>query len=252
MSTLLRARVRRLRHRPVLRWLARRRARPADRSVHGPRRRRGPTPPGRGGVPAGRSWCDDGGGRRRHDRRRPTSRLRSLPAAVLPDGAAHDRRRSDGWRSTDLFPGEVLVRERVAPDGRARARPPCCRPAPAPWPSRPGRARRRCAVGDTVDVLATLRSVPVRPDRLGRSGAGPGGRPGRRRRRSWSTCRRVRSPWPWLRRRRARRSPSPWPRARYARPGLADDGGAQHRGDADSVAMASRPAPARARRATTR
>ncbi|MGH9117332.1 MAG: SAF domain-containing protein [Acidimicrobiales bacterium] len=78
----------------------------------------------------------------------------SLPAAVVPDDAMTEP--PIGREAvTDLFPGEVLLAGRVAPGGRhgaAALLPPGTRALAVP--SGPGTPPLR--VGDTVDVLATF------------------------------------------------------------------------------------------------
>ena len=152
MSSLLVARARRLRHRPVLRWLVvfglaavtgLFSARVVD-SARSARARWGTGQPVVvlvGAVAAG-------------DRIEATDvELRSLPAALLPATAVTDP--PIGRVATDdLYPGEVLVEERVAPEGvqgAAALLPPGSRALAVP--SGPGTPP--LLVGDTVDVLAT-------------------------------------------------------------------------------------------------
>ncbi|HUF32177.1 MAG TPA: Flp pilus assembly protein CpaB [Acidimicrobiales bacterium] len=80
--------------------------------------------------------------------------VRSLPAALVPDGAV--RTRADGRvAATDLYPGEVVLSARLAPEGLspvAALLPPGTRGVAVPA----GPAALALRTGDVVDVLATF------------------------------------------------------------------------------------------------
>jgi SAF domain len=174
MSQLLRAQVRRLRHRPALRWLL----------VVGLALLTGLFTSGV--VDAARSARAQWGAVQAvvvmtesvaagDPILAADVEVRSLPAAVVPEGAVTSP--PVGREAiTDLFPGEVLLSGRVAPDGRhgaAALLPPGTRALAVP--SGPGTPPLR--VGDTVDVLATFDPFLFDPTGSGEapllSGGGP-------------------------------------------------------------------------------
>jgi Flp pilus assembly protein CpaB len=87
--------------------------------------------------------------------------LRRLPKAVVPDDALTEP--PEGRVAiVDLFPGEVLLRGRIAPDGLdgpAALLPPGARAVAVPT----GPGTPPLAVGDRVDVLAGLDPFAVEP-----------------------------------------------------------------------------------------
>jgi Flp pilus assembly protein CpaB len=152
MSSLLLARAKRLRHRPALRWLlvvglaaitGLFAARVVD-SARSARTRWGAGHPVVVMVEAVAAG----------DRIEATEvEVRSLPAALLPTTAVTDPP-IGRVATSDLYPGEVLVEERVAPEGvqgAAALLPPGSRALAVP--SGPGTPP--LLVGDTVDLLAT-------------------------------------------------------------------------------------------------
>jgi Flp pilus assembly protein CpaB len=87
--------------------------------------------------------------------------LRSLPRAVVPDGALTDE--PDGRVAlADLHPGEILLGDRLAPDGLtgpAALLGPGTRALAVPT----GPGTPPLAVGDTVDLLATVDPLAIDP-----------------------------------------------------------------------------------------
>jgi Flp pilus assembly protein CpaB len=152
MSSLLVARARRLRHRPAVRWLvvfglAALAGLFTARTVDAARATRDRWGTGRAvvvmveRVSAGQPIETD------------DVEIRSLPPAALPPTAVADP--PIGRVATaDLYPGEVVVEQRVAPEGRvgAAALLPAGTRALA-VPTGPGTPPLR--VGDTVDLLAS-------------------------------------------------------------------------------------------------
>lgn len=80
--------------------------------------------------------------------------LRALPIAAIPEGAVAGAPRGQAAR-TDLYEGEVVVRDRLAPqglEGVAALVPRGARALAVPV----GSARLPLSVGDRVDILATF------------------------------------------------------------------------------------------------